>query len=372
MSRRLSISRRSIGASVSVSKAFSGFSAPAGAGACDHQHQVLDADAVGGGFVIARLVRQDHAAAERDRPQFGDARRAFVHRQVAADAVAGAVVEIEPGLPQRGARQRIELGAAGVLREHRAGDGDMALEHAGEAVAHLVGRRADRDGAGDVGGAVLVLRAGIDQEQLVLAEGAVGGAGDAVMHDRPVRPGAGDGRERNVLQQAAIAAEAFQRLHRVDLGQLAGRRLAREPGQEARHRHAVARVRGARACDLGVVLHGFHQPDRVGAAYRLAAAAGQQPRERVGRARLVEPHGLVLELRKVADKIVGRAQRGDLLQRGARFVVELGRSHIERGLALARDNREGERQRRMRDIRAADVEGPGDVLRVRHHQHIGA
>ena len=46
----------------------------------------------------------------------------------------------------------------------------MAAEHAGEAVAHFRARRADRDGAGDVGGAVLVLRAGIDQQQIVRAD----------------------------------------------------------------------------------------------------------------------------------------------------------------------------------------------------------
>ena len=53
---RRSISRRSIGASVNVSKALSGFSAPIGSGAGDHQHQIFDADAVGGGFVVAGLV----------------------------------------------------------------------------------------------------------------------------------------------------------------------------------------------------------------------------------------------------------------------------------------------------------------------------
>ena len=99
VSSRGSISRRSIGASVSVSNALSGFSAPATGGAFDHQHQVLDADAVGAGLVVAGLVRQDHAALERRGAELGDARRAFVHRQIAADAVAGAVVEIEPGLP---------------------------------------------------------------------------------------------------------------------------------------------------------------------------------------------------------------------------------------------------------------------------------
>ena len=90
--QRRSISRRSIGASVSVSKALSGFSAPADRRRFHHQHQVLDADAVGAGLVIAGLVREDHAALERRRAELGDARRAFVHRQIAADAVAGAVV----------------------------------------------------------------------------------------------------------------------------------------------------------------------------------------------------------------------------------------------------------------------------------------
>ncbi len=112
----------------------------------------------------------------------------------------------------------------------------------------------------------------------------------------------------------------------------------------------------------------------IGSAPRtgLPPLAAMQPRQRVGGARLVEPHGLALEFGEVAREIVGRAQLGDLFQRVARFVVELAAVHIERRPALARDHREGERQRRMRHVRAADVEGPGDVLRVRHHQHVGA
>ena len=95
-----SISRRSIGASVSVSNAFIGFSAPA-MSAADHQLEVLDPDAEGVGLVVAGLVGQDHAALQRRGAELGDPRRAFVHREIAADAVAGAVVEIEAGLPQR-------------------------------------------------------------------------------------------------------------------------------------------------------------------------------------------------------------------------------------------------------------------------------
>ena len=59
-------------------------------------------------------------------------------------------------------------------------------------------------------------------------------------------------------------------------------------------------------------------------------------------------------------------------QRVAHGVVELAAVDIERRPALARDEREGERQRRMRDVGAADVERPGDVLRIGHHQRVGA
>ena len=107
--------------------------------------------------------------------------------EIAADAVAGAVIEIEAGLPEELPRQRVELRAGGAVRKHRARDRDMALEHEGEVPAHLGGRRADGDGAGDVGGAVVVLGAGIDQEQFVRRDAAVAVARDAVMHDGAVR-----------------------------------------------------------------------------------------------------------------------------------------------------------------------------------------
>ncbi len=192
------------------------------------------------------------------------------------------------------------------------------------------------------------------------------------MYDGPVRPGAGDGRERHVLQQAGVAAEAFQRRHRVDLGQLARRRFAREPGEEARQRRAVAHVRRARAHDFGVVLDRLHERDGIGVGRRLAAVFADEPGQRVGRGGPVEAHGLAAHLREIVLQIVFAVDVGDVGQRGARGVVELGLVEIERRLALARHHGEGERQRRMRDIAAANVEGPGDVLRVRDDQHVGA
>ena len=242
--------RVSIGTSVNVSKALSGFSAPATGARFRHQHQILDADAVGVGAVIAGLVGQDHAALERRAAELGDARRPFVHREVAADAVAGAVIEIEPGAPEILPRQRIELRAGRAVRKHRARDGDMALEHQREIPPHLGGRHAHRDRARDVGGAVLVLAAGIEQIKLVRRNAAIGFARHAVMHDGAVGAGAGNGRERNVLEHSGLAAKALHRFDRGDLGQFAARRLAVEPGEEARHRRAVAQLRRPRAVDL--------------------------------------------------------------------------------------------------------------------------
>ena len=45
---------------------------------------------------------------------------------------------------------------------------------------------------------------------------------------------------------------------------------------------------------------------------------------------------------------------------------------IERRPAVLRHDGEGERQRRVRDVGAADVEGPGDGVRIGDHQRVGA
>ena len=95
--------------------------------------------------------------------------------------------------------------------------------------------------------------------------------------------------------------------------------------------------------------------------------------ERVGRARLVEPHGLALERAEIAREVASGARTSAISSSAWRTSLpSLPRVDIERRPALARNEREGERQRRMRDVGAADVERPGDVLRVGHHQRVGA
>ena len=297
-----------------------------------------------------------------------------MHRQIAADAVAGAVLEIDAGLPQELPRQRIELRAGGAVGKHRARDRDMAAQHAGEAVAHFRRWFADRDGAGDVGGAVLILRAGIDQQEIAGRDPPVGLAGDAVMHDGAVRSGAGDGRKRNVLQRAGVAAEGFQRFHGVDLGQMARGRLAVDPGEEARQRHRVAAVRVAGALDLDRVLAGLEQRHGIAAAHHLAAGAFDQAAQRVGGSGAVERdrRAALRQRGKFARQRVRFGDVGGLLEMIARAVGELAVIDEYGWPAVLRHQRIGQRQRRMRDVGAADVEGPGHRMGIRQHQRVDA
>ena len=82
---------------------------------------------------------------------------------------------------------------------------------------------------------------------------------DAVMHDGAVRAGAGDGREARRPSAAPVSRRKASSVSTASISvSLPLRRLAREPGEEARHRGAVAAMRGAGAGDLGRVLHRLH------------------------------------------------------------------------------------------------------------------
>src|SRR2546430_6508579 len=131
----------------------------------NHQQQILDADTIGAAFVIAGLIRQDHAGLERGGAELGNVGGAFVHREIAAHAVPSAVVEVEALRPQELSRKRVELRAGGSLGKECARDGDMALEHVGEAVAHLGGRLANDNGAGGGRGARPLFRARREPKQ---------------------------------------------------------------------------------------------------------------------------------------------------------------------------------------------------------------
>src|SRR5438045_3103912 len=150
-------------------------------------------------------------------------------------------------------------------------------------VTHLIARLADRDRAGDVSRAVEILRAGIEQIEIAGFEATLGLRHRAVMHDRTVWPGAGDGREAQIAEMIAGTAKLFQSIAGGDLGELPLWRLARQPSQKTGHRRAIATMGGSGALELDRILAGFRQQAGIGGAVDPAAGVLQpveDPRRR--------------------------------------------------------------------------------------------
>ena len=102
---------------------------------------------------------------------------ALMHREIAPDPVAGAVVVIEAGPPQRNASHGVDLLSAGAGRKGEQRQRDMAFQHTREAVAMFLGRFPNRHRARNVSGAVEILPAGIDEIERAQLKLAVGGGG---------------------------------------------------------------------------------------------------------------------------------------------------------------------------------------------------
>src|ERR1019366_7771249 len=153
-----------------------------------------------------------------------------------------------------------------ALWKNRAGDRDMALQHAGKAVPHFGGWLADREGARDVGRAILVLAAGIDQEY-PFADLRVGLDRHPVMRNGGIGAGGHDRWKRHILQLLRVAPERFEGLRRIDLAEFSARRMDREPVQKADHRGAIPQLRVAGAREFGRVLARLHRRDWVAATF---------------------------------------------------------------------------------------------------------
>src|SRR4051812_35583978 len=147
----------------------------------------------------------------------------------------------------------------------------MTLQHARKAVAHLGIWRSDCDRARDVGRAVEILRAGIEQVERPRFERLFALRRRPVMHDCAVRPGPRDRRKAQITETLALAAEGFKPVARGDLAQIPFWRLARQPSQKARHGGTVAAMRSAGAIEFARVLAGFRQQTWVGGAMDIAA-----------------------------------------------------------------------------------------------------
>ena len=98
-----------------------------------------------------------------------------------------------------------------------------------------------------------------------------------------MRAEAGDRREGNVLQRRVSRRKVSSASTAAISVSLPARGLGVEPGEEAGERRGVAQVRRARPRQLGRVLGGLDQRDRVGADVRLCRRPLSEPLGQLGR-----------------------------------------------------------------------------------------
>ncbi len=148
--------------------------------------------------------------------------------------------------------------------------------------------------------------------------------------------------------------------------------LGIEPVQEAYDRGAVAQVRRAGTFQLRLVLARLHQRGGVLSDLRRAARLFQQARQFHWHGRGIEEHAPMLlpQPREIIFEARRLFDLGIIFEIGARCGIELGRLDIKPRFALVRNQGEGQRQRRVRDICAADIERPGDGMRIADDESI--
>src|SRR3546814_12710349 len=98
---------------------------------------VLRANSPRAGAVVARFVGDDHTGFECNGVRrLGHPLRTFVTAQIAADAVTGAVVEVQARRPEMDAPPYVEMGAGGAFRNRtrRARDRHFPYPGAGRPV----------------------------------------------------------------------------------------------------------------------------------------------------------------------------------------------------------------------------------------------
>ena len=83
----------------------------------------------------------------------------------------------------------------------------MRFEHDGELFRHLFGGAAEGNGAGDVGGAVEILSAAVDQQQRIFLQPGVGVFRRLIVDDCRIGAGAGDGRETVRIKQRLLFSQ---------------------------------------------------------------------------------------------------------------------------------------------------------------------
>ena len=183
--------------------------------------------------------------------------RSFVATKEMAYAMACAVTEGDAGFPHSLLSERIELIAAGATRPLDMSERQMAFEHIGVIEFGLLRDLASEpNGAGDVGRAVKILSARVEEQHTLRPHLCAVVSRSRIMHNSAIALVAGNRTETLHHEVLAHHAERMQLLHERPFGLLlsACKRLFFEPFEETRERHTILQHGLAFAFELHGIL----------------------------------------------------------------------------------------------------------------------
>ena len=240
----------------------------------------------------------------------------------------------------------------------------MALQHPGVVAALVVGQRADGVGAGDVGGAAVILAAVIDEQETARLDDAVHVALGVVVHHGGVGTVGRNGGEAVLKVAGHLGAALLQHRVNVDLGQ--GLALGQGFFQihlEPHDRNTVADVALADVLQLDLVLDALQGKDRVGAGHRFVGGQGLVQGV-VGGLLVHQEHFLGGQGVDGVDEFIVAAQRYAALgQRGGVGVRQAARGDKQRA-GVHRDQRVGDGQRGAGQVAGTQVQQPAHTVQA--------
>ena len=184
-----------------------------------------------------------------------------MHIQIGAHAMTRAMQIMQAFTPHGTLGKHVELGAADAGRELGQLYLYMSLEHQGIDMLHLFSQRAKGNGTGDVGSAVEILGAAVQQQQSFGLEWDIRLGRRFIVYDSAMIAIAGNGVEGDIAIEGLLSPEGGQLAVDGHLRLFGNVSIFVQPLQKLYHSDAVFQHRTPKTLLFGGILHGFHPLD---------------------------------------------------------------------------------------------------------------
>ncbi len=285
--------------------------------------------------------------------------------------MAGAVVEVQPTLPQGAAGHHVQPVAAAALPELHRAQRQMAAQNQREHLPLPIRHRAKGNGTGHVGGGRQILAAAVHQEQALRLQRNVRLRGGGIVHNGSVGTIGGNGLKAGAKVARLFFAQLFQLFGGRTLGDRLLAHPVLQPVQKAAQGRAVLHVCPALLLQLGGVLAGFVQAHRAFLVQKQHIGGHTVPQSVAGLGR-VHPQGRALGqgLYVIINFFIG----GQLHPIGGQPLLQRlvkGRGLGKQQHPLRLHRRKGQHHRVAGHVIAPQVQQPGNVVQGGQHQAVG-